>query len=156
MWRSRIRLRRTSVFSYLTGSLLCFWCCVLLVFFSFSLPLSLGRHQLSNAVISPSETPKREGKLSLFLSFWVHCILVGQSVCLSLLGRSPICHLGQSWTVDGKKREGERERARLISLSLSILLSLFPFSLYLSLYILVVWVIFSSLSIAGACSFFSC
>ncbi len=119
MWRSRIRLRRTSVFSYLTGSLLCFWCCVLLVFFSFSLPLSWPPSAVKRRN-QPVRDAKKRGK-ALALSF-VLSALHRQFVILANHERST-----------AKKREGERERARLISLSLSILLSLFPFSLSLSL-----------------------
>ncbi len=154
MWRSRIRLRRTSVFSYLTGSFS-------LAFFYFFAP-GAGYLRYFLLLCSPSAVkhrnqPVTEGNTVCFFFFFgkresifaLLQLLVSQSVLdgLSLLGRSPICHLrpimvnaggrtngGQS---EREKIEKERVRvraARLISLSLSILLTL-SLSLSLSIFI---------------------
>ena len=149
MWRSRIRLRRTSVFSYLTGSLLCFWCCVFLVFFSFSLPLSWPPSAVKRRN-QPVRDAKKRGK-ALALSFVLsalHFWSVSQSVCRCSVARQFVILANHERSTAKKEREKESEpgwfRYRCQSCfrffrSLSLSLSL---SLYLSLYILVVWVIF--------------
>lgn len=78
-----------------------------LFFFSSSL---LGRHQLSNAVISPSETPKeRESSRSFFrfecIAFWS----VSQSVCRCSVARQFVILANHERSTAKKEREKESE-----------------------------------------------